>query len=261
MTTFVFSESHITNYLFQGYTIFRGMLPASLIRDLRLVIERAREKDRDKMAYAIQPIEHYVDDLRPFQDYLELPALRDAVSKVLTPRHQIANLQNTCGLFVEPATARAREWHRDWRGEFPGIESSQWKAICNDIKFFNQYNCALYQDSCTWIVPGSHLAPNLPTAIDAVPFPQDPESLCEEGRELMCLGYCRAMPGAVQVHLDPGDFLMYRNTTWHTGNYVPYRKRATLFDMLDTPEYIAWRKATGKQWAGYEEEVPRNVMG
>ena len=51
----------------------------------------------------------------------------------------------------------------------------------------------------------------------------------------------RSMPGAVQIHLDAGDFCLYRNTLWHLGNYVPYRIRSTLHDAVDTEEFAAWR--------------------
>lgn len=38
--------------------------------------------------------------------------------------------------------------------------------------------------------------------------------------------------------------MLYRNTLWHTGNYVPYRRRATIHDALFSPEYKAF---TGKR--------------
>ena len=33
------------------------------------------------------------------------------------------------------------------------------------------------------------------------------------------------MPGAVQVYLGPGDFMVYRNLAWHCGLYLPYQPR------------------------------------
>ena len=48
------------------------------------------------------------------------------------------------------------------------------------------------------------------------------------------------MPGAVQLRLNAGDFALYRSSAWHLGNYVPYRKRATLHDFCGTPEYSAY---------------------
>src|SRR5207244_376160 len=66
-----------------------------------------------------------------------------------------------------------------------------------------------------------------------------------EERERMCLDYCRRMPGASRLHLEPGDWFIYRNTMWHTGNYVPYAKRATILDVVDTPRYREWREKRG----------------
>jgi hypothetical protein len=33
---------------------------------------------------------------------------------------------------------------------------------------------------------------------------------------------------------------------WHLGSYVPYCKRATLHDVVDTPEFIEWRKKAAR---------------
>jgi len=63
-----------------------------------------------------------------------------------------------------------------------------------------------------------------------------------EELELRCLNYCQAMPGAVQLVLNPGDFCIYRNTGWHIGNYVPYRKRMTIHTQCDTQEFGVFRK-------------------
>ena len=63
-------------------------------------------------------------------------------------------------------------------------------------------------------------------------------------RESSCREYAQSMPGARQLFLDAGDFCLYRNTLWHIGNYVPYAKRATLHDAVDTDEFAAWRDET-----------------
>ena len=43
------------------------------------------------------------------------------------------------------------------------------------------------------------------------------ETESNEERERLCLAYCRRMPGATRVHLDPGDLCVYRGTLWHMG--------------------------------------------
>jgi ectoine hydroxylase-related dioxygenase (phytanoyl-CoA dioxygenase family) len=144
-------------------------------------------------------------------------------------------------------------WHRDWRDNATGLKLSEWDSVFHDINFFNQINCSLYDDSSLWVVPGSHLRRDLPG--EAKRFPDRPiptpnlEGVAAEERERICLDYCRSMTGAVRLYLDAGDFALYRNTLWHLGNYVPYRKRATLHDVVDTPEYAAWRERIYKEMA------------
>ncbi|MBL0930418.1 MAG: hypothetical protein IBJ15_09900 [Alphaproteobacteria bacterium] len=57
------------------------------------------------------------------------------------------------------------------------------------------------------------------------------------------LDYCRAMPDALQVKLQPGDLLIYRNSIWHTAIYRADVTRATLFSHASTPESLAWLDA------------------
>ena len=150
-----------------------------------------------------------------------------------------------------------------------GLDLARWDAVSGDIDLFNQVNCALYADSCTWFVPGSHLRRDLPREVER--FPNRPISGPDlEGkpvveREQLSLGYCRSMPGAVQIHLDTGDYALYRNTLWHIGNYVPYRKRATLHDFIDTPKYARWRqqeatRANEQRQAGAGMENPNRDL-
>ena len=170
------------------------------------------------------------------------------------------------GVLLEPSElSYCTHWHRDWRDNISGLDLASWDAVSGDIDLFNQVNCALYADSCTWLVPGSHLRRDLPREVEL--FPDRPISGPElEGksaieRERLCLEYCRSMPAAVQVHLEAGDYALYRNTLWHIGNYVPYRKRATLHDFIDTPEYSRWRqreaaRASERRDAGTGMENP-----
>ena len=127
-----------------------------------------------------------------------------------------------------------------------------------DLNLFNQINCALYEDHCTWVVPGSHLRRDLPR--EAKRFPDRPipgpdlAGKSNPEREQLCLAYCESMPGAVQLHLNAGDFALYRNTLWHIGNYVPYSKRATIHDGPMTPEFRAWISETQEIASKRKEE-------
>ena len=251
---FQVSDKHIEAYYMLGYTIFRKILPPSLIRDLRRVSDRARAIAREKggpQVQRLQPVANDDLDQQSFIDYAELPELVDAIAKVLTPRHRHGNRDHFGILFEPSEMPYCTPWHRDWRDNIAGLKLSMWDEVFNDINFFNQINCALYEDSSTWIIPGSHLRRDLPAEIER--FPDRPIPRLElhgqfaEARESLCLEYCRSMPGAVQLHLEAGDFALYRNTLWHLGAYVPYRKRATLHDSAWTPEYEVWcEKATAE---------------
>ena len=86
---FTFSEKHITDYHRTGCTIFREILPPSLVTDLRRVADRARELARDEKGEQTQrhqPVGAYDLDLQPLRDYGELDVLNDAIQRVLTPR-------------------------------------------------------------------------------------------------------------------------------------------------------------------------------
>lgn len=233
----------------QGFTVFAGILPPSLLTDLRQTCQRARELARERSgprAQRLQPVFEHDLDHQPFVDFAELPVLVDAVHRTLSPEHSYG-LRDGLGVLLEPADmAWCTHWHRDWRDNVAGLDLDRWQADYRDPELFNQLNCAIYDDSATWVVPGSHLRADLPG--EAARFPDRPvptpalDGLSPEARERACLEYCHSLPGARQLHLAAGDFCLYRNTLWHIGNYLPYRTRATLHDHVDTPAYRTWRE-------------------
>ncbi|MBV7337603.1 hypothetical protein KFU94_57120 [Chloroflexi bacterium TSY] len=138
--SFRFSDSHIADYYTLGYTVFRSILPAALIQDLRSVADQAREiihTERGPQAQRLQPVGKYELDLKPFQDFAELPPLRDAVSRVLSPRHQYGNT-NLLGILLHPGDMPyCTAWHRDWRDNISGLDLSRWDAAFSKIDLFN----------------------------------------------------------------------------------------------------------------------------
>lgn len=247
-------ESDVAGYYREGYIVFRGLLPTSLVADLRRECDKAAviaRKHRGDQAQRLQPISAYADqiDQKPFRDYEELPALREALSQVLSPRHYVGG-PDIMGVLIEPADGPyCTAWHRDITLKTSRMPEDQFRDLILDWNSANQINCPLYDDDCTWFVPGSHLRvrdmpgeaalATLPPEIDRVNSTvTDPVE-----KELLCLRYTMSMPGAVQFRLHPGDLALYRPYAWHIGNYVPYKKRATLHDAVFTPEYEQWWKA------------------
>lgn len=251
--SFDFSAQWIEDYRRDGYVILREVVPPSLIADLRRVSEQGRELARaagGPMAQRFEPVANWDIDQKPFDDYRELPELRDAISRLLSPRHAYGNRELHLGVLIEPVSVPyCMPWHQDLRH----LAASSLAFLTPDAKrdpdLFNQINFALYQDDSLWVVPGSHARDD--TAEERAAFPEgDPtapsfENQSNEERERTCLAYCRRMPGAVNVHLDPGDVCVYRGTIWHMGNYVPYVKRATIIDLIDTPAYAEFRARAG----------------
>ncbi len=249
---FQFSESHITQYFKDGYTVFRNILPLSLMRDLRREADKGREiAHNSKVSQRIQPITKYQElSVKPFEDYVALPILRDALDK-LTANTTVGTFKlevapTDIGVLYEPRPngAWCTHWHRDWRDNIRALRLSEWDKYMLDWRYFNQTNAPLYDDSCTWVVPGSHLRRDTPAEIAR--FPDRPlrgvEVFLKADMDMLecetiSREYTWSMPGAVQAHLNAGDYMIYRNCLWHTGNYVAYRKRATIHHPMYTPEY------------------------
>jgi hypothetical protein len=248
--TYCYSEQRGEEYRTEGLTVLRGLIPASLLTDLRREAEKAREiarREHGPQAQRLQPVYRYPDlDHRPFRDFLGLPELRRTVEAVLGPDH--APSDNMGILFQPRDAAWCTHWHRDWGYNVPGIDlDAFFDAAQNQPAMFNQINGALYDDHALWVVPGSDT--RLDTAEERAAFggtipPPPPElrpAMTPEERELTCRDYTRRMPGAVNIVLAAGDVAFYRAVGWHTGNYVPYVQRATLHDGFYGPEDSAWK--------------------
>jgi hypothetical protein len=244
--TFQFCDSMFHDYRQQGYVVFRNIVPPSLLTDLRREADKARELAREihgAQTQRIQPIARYEAEIdqKPFQDYCELPDLQDAIDRLLGPGYSYGQ-RSIMGLLIEP---RDRPWnvgwHRDGVVELP-LEAYDEEAraclarVWNDLRYFNQVNCAIYADSCTWYVPGSHLRqqdlPGERQSTGDAELARVAETLSVTEAERFWLDHCRQMPGAVQVHLAVGDFMIYRTLAWHTGNYITYQPRATIHDAV-----------------------------
>jgi hypothetical protein len=242
------SEIHAAELARSGYAVFRALVPVPLLAELRRATDRARELARFQhgpQAQRLQPVARFNLSLAPFEAFRDLPGLREAISSVLSPEHTYGDLE-LLGVLLEPAEQPwCTRWHRDWRDNAPYLDVSEWEAVFSDPRFFYQLNCPLYDDHSLWVVPGSHTRPDIPEERERFPTrpveTPDLAGLSPEAAEARCREYLRSMPGATQVHLDAGDVCLYRNTLWHAGGYVPYVKRATLHDYIDTPAYREWR--------------------
>lgn len=249
------TEEDVRNYREQGYHVLRQVIPANLLRDLRREATKAREvayRVSGPQAQRLSMLSEHADEfeLQPFREFTVIDGVNEAVQKLTSNHHQLKPTEDATLLFSPRDRPWSTEWHRDWRdhvleAEFQReVGDARWQKILHDPDFFNQVNCPLFEDTSTWYVPGSHRRTQNTEAEMAVYRATTQEELRDEANtktdeelEFFCLRYCQAMPGAVQLVLNPGDFLLYRNTGWHIGNYVPYRERMTLHTHAMTPVF------------------------
>lgn len=255
--SFVYSDRLRQEYYADGFTILRGLIPASLMTDLRRETDKAREIARAQFgiqAQRLQPVYAYDGlDHRPFRDFLNLPGMRATVEGILGKEHRPSEIM---GVLLEPAEkAWATHWHRDWGYNVEGIDLEAFFDACiNRLGMFNQLNGALYDDHSLWVVPGSHNRRDTTeeqAAFARIPPPPPAlsDAMAPVKRELTLAEYARRMPGAVQVTLLAGDVAFYRACQWHLGTYVPYVKRSTLHDGFYSPEDLAWQASVRKMQA------------
>jgi len=246
---FRLDEQMPQQYLDDGYVIFRHIIPHALLGDMRRVLKDAPElarKESGPQAQRLQPLVKYGVDIKPFEDLAALPELVDALAKVLSPEHRLGHGGfNRLGVFVEPEERPyTSHWHRDCDG-LGMTRTGKHREMRQAPYWFNQINVPLYEDNCTWYVPGSYArddTPEEPATAKAPSFAEDPSY---EELEQGYLNYCRAMPGAIRASMDGGDFMLYHPDGWHLGNYLPDRRRLTLHDYCPTPELADWYARAG----------------
>ncbi|KAJ7143410.1 hypothetical protein C8R43DRAFT_1199446 [Mycena crocata] len=108
----------------------------------------------------------------------------------------------------------ALRWHRD---DIPGEATQEEERAALDAwkPHGIQWNTALYEDSCLFVVPGSHKVPRSPEQRLHSEGPDAPADPLD-------------MPGAIQVSLKPGDSVFYNSNILHCASYDSQARRATL---------------------------------
>lgn len=251
---FKFSESHIEERHTLGYTVFRRIIPASLLRDLRKACAPVHEIARrgGPRAMRLTGVARHGLDGQAFKDYRELPALNDAIARVLGKPHEYGETDPMAILIETADIPICQAWHRDAREhELLEERRAEFTRVTRLPTFINQVNAPLYDDPSLWYVPGSHLRGDFPAETAACKSTiLVGDHLTDEEREQRGVEYCRAMPGAVCLAMDAGDFAMYHPCAWHLGSVLPYRKRATIHDMVFSPQSREWHA----KWNGWKKE-------
>jgi hypothetical protein len=162
-----------------------------------------------------------------FLQYMASPHVLDVVGDILllpqSERAETLELQ-LVNLLCEPRDAdHSLPWHRD---AFVGREDCDPPAVEERRKLESrnfgadsstQWNCALFEDRCLYVVPRSHR--RLRTSTEA---------------EVSCLLYdkqrrgCVHIEGEIAVHLKPGQAVYFQSFLLHRGIYPTGSRRSSI---------------------------------
>lgn len=168
---------------------------------------------------------------RSFLEFLNLPNLASAVSAILTCEPSFSGLAVLTGA-SKPTLCG---WHRDFYDDHPETPL----LIKNHFNHSIQYNCALYEDQCLWIIPGSHKRETSKKEIEYLKSIQHIDNKYQEKNQVKkYLEVLSNMPNAINVKLEPGDCVLYNFLLWHAAMYLPEQKRATLHGGWKNPSLV-----------------------
>ena len=233
-------DRHAAEYAQDGLTVITDVIPGALLAAMREQAERLRAHthalrgpDAHRPPSGIVGGRLLLDfdgvvDAAPFAELPHLPRLRSVVDRILGAGFTLDTDAYTM-LFSTTTRSECQPWHRDYRDNLPGTDVDRWRALVPDLRFFNQFNAALYDDVSLWVVPGSHAREDTPEEARILAAGAPSRDGMEECDYVVAASrYRRSMPGGRCVMLSAGDVAVYRDCALHLGHYIPTALRATL---------------------------------
>ncbi|KAI8080276.1 uncharacterized protein B0P05DRAFT_469482 [Gilbertella persicaria] len=241
-----------------GFVIVDNLIPQDMFIRLKeacdRVVNRARKGDwkyRRLVGTQFPPwtegtdvwgVQHMIHpDLKEpvFAEWYGSPKLLEAVQQLLNTKHDDLQLE-LFNLLINPQDSDFDlTWHRDAiKAEASEEEEKEKLTIPH---YGTQWNTALYDDACLYVVPNSHRRVRTEAERDITIH--DPKS--------------NKMPGQLKVELKPGQTVFYDNNILHRASYVSSQKRATLHASMGTIEGGHYRASCilqhGLGWMKTEE--------
>ncbi|CDO68524.1 hypothetical protein BN946_scf184998.g21 [Trametes cinnabarina] len=216
-----------------GYVVVPGLVPAEHLEELEAACVRAIARTRsgewphrrtvgrqfppygdgDPDSWGVQHVMHPDLGEPAFARRYTSDALVSIVKELLGCEENDLQME-LFNLLINPTSnSFALRWHRDDVPE-NATEEEEREAL-SVWHHGTQWNTALRKDSCLYVVPGSHKVPRTTEQrahSSTLDPPQDP----------------LAMPGAVQVTLQPGETVFYNNNILHCATYDANQPRITL---------------------------------
>ncbi|KAJ3136738.1 hypothetical protein HK100_001440 [Physocladia obscura] len=221
-----------------GYVIVDGLVSEDQMQELRDAAERVvglarsgqwtlrrvvgvsfppwNEDATVEDVWGVQHVMHPLLAEAAFARWYGSPALLAAVCEILDVPEAALQLE-LFNLLVNPARSDfALAWHRD--DVRPDAAPDEELARLATPLHGTQWNTALYDDACLYVVPRSHFRPA--SAGERRVWVDDPLS--------------SDMPGAIAVPLKAGQTVFYNNNILHRAIYHTSSKRHTLHACIGT---------------------------
>ncbi|THU87865.1 hypothetical protein K435DRAFT_680977 [Dendrothele bispora CBS 962.96] len=148
-----------------------------------------------------------------FKKWYTSEALGKAVCELLRCKEEDLQME-LFNLLINPTShSFALRWHRDDIRE--NASEKEERERLGNWQSGVQWNTALYEDSCLYIVPGSHKHPRTEDQ-RALSMTMEPPANPLD------------MPGAIRLTLKPGETVFYNSNILHCATYDCTAKRATL---------------------------------
>ncbi|ORZ24010.1 hypothetical protein BCR42DRAFT_402049 [Absidia repens] len=153
-----------------------------------------------------------------FMEWYGSEALLAAVSQLINTKRDDLQFE-LFNLLINP---RDHDFDLTWHRDSIPADTLQDKEeeLLTIPHYGTQWNTALYEDDCLYVVPNSHRRVRTPEERDITI--NDPKS--------------QNMPGQLRVNLKPGQTVFYDNNILHRAAYFCSQKRATLHASMGTIE-------------------------
>ncbi|KAI9485369.1 MAG: hypothetical protein EXX96DRAFT_544870 [Benjaminiella poitrasii] len=218
-----------------GFVIINNLIPEDMFSKLKeacdSVVSKARKgewKYRRLVGTQFPPwtegtdvwgVQHLLHpDLheKVFAEWLGSSKLLEAIEQLVNAKHDELQLE-LFNLLINPEDSDFDlTWHRDAIKAEASEEEE--KAKLTIPHYGTQWNTALYDDACLYVVPKSHRRVRTEAERDITI--NDPKS--------------NEMPGQLRVELKAGQTVFYDNNILHRASYVSSQKRATLHACMGT---------------------------
>lgn len=170
-----------------------------------------------------------------FQQFYGNAALLDVASLLIGAQREEMQME-LFNLLINPSSHRfALGWHRD--DIRPDVSADEEQARLDTPTYGVQFNTALYDDDCLFIVPGTQRRLRTPAEIQANNAKAPPATLVgkdgDQEKEQQSFAHDGAWqgvdpPNTLRVKLKPGQTAFYSQRILHRASYLPSAKRATL---------------------------------